>query len=83
MGVYFVACTLCMICLLHKGRSGADQCDQDTRPASIVKKDLEKIRIQIVESMKIRSYIMKTLPIASKKSPKSLLASTTMKIDYR
>ena len=44
MGVYFVACTLCVICLLHKGRSGADQCDQDTRLTSIVGKNKEKIR---------------------------------------
>ena len=42
MGVYFVACTLWVICLLHEGRSRADQCDQDTRLASIVGKNKEK-----------------------------------------
>ena len=47
-----------MIFLLHKGRSGADQCDQDTRPTSIVCKNKEKIRTQIVESIRIRSYML-------------------------
>ena len=56
MGVYFIVCTLCVICLLHEGRSGADQCDQDTRPTSIVGKNKEKIRTQIVKSVRIRSY---------------------------
>ena len=46
MGVYFVVCTHCVICLLHEGRSGADQCDQDTRPTSIVGKNKEKIWTQ-------------------------------------
>ena len=42
MGVYFVACMLCMICLLHEGRLGAGQCGQDIRPTSIVDKNKGK-----------------------------------------
>ena len=49
MGVYFAVCTCCVICLLHEGRSGADQCDQGTRPTSIVGKNKEKIRTRMVE----------------------------------
>ena len=71
-----------MICLLHEGRSGADQCGQDTRPTSIVGKKKEKIRIQIVKSVGIRSYALKTLPIVSTKPPESLLASTIMEVNY-
>ena len=71
-----------MICLLHEGRSGADQCDQDTRPTSIVGKNKEKIRKRIVESVRIRSYALKTSLIASTKPPESLPASTTIEINY-
>ena len=82
MGVYFVVCTYCVICLLHKGRSRADQCDQDTRPTSIVGKNKEKIWTQIVESVRIGNYPLKTSPIASTKPPELLPASTTMEINY-
>ena len=51
----FVVCTHCVICLLHEGRSGASQCDQDISLTSIVGSNKEKIRIQMVESVGIRS----------------------------
>ena len=82
MGVYFVVCTHCVICLLHKGRSGADQCDQDIRLASIVDKNKEKIWTRIVKSARIRSYALKTSPIAFTKPLESLPASTTIEINY-
>ena len=82
MGVYFVACTLCVICLVAQRSLRADQCDQDTRPTSIVGKNKKKIWTQIVESMGIRSYALKTSPIASTKPPESLPASMTMEINY-
>ena len=77
MGVYFVACTLCVICPLHEGRSEADQCDQDTRPTSIVGKNKGKIWKKTVESVRIRSYAFNISLIASTKPPESSLASTT------
>ena len=82
VGVYFVACTLCVICLLYKGRSGADQCDQDTRPTSRVGKNKGKTRTQIVKSVKIRSYALKTSPIASTKPPESSPTSATTESNY-
>ena len=83
VGVYFVVCTHCVICLLHEGRLGADQCDQDTRLASLVGKSKEKIQIRIVESMMIRSYALNILLIVSTKPPESSPASTTMQINHR
>ena len=73
-----------MICLLHEGRSGADQCDQTSviRPTSIVGKNKEKIGTRIVESVRIRSYALKTLPIASTKPQESSPASTSMETNY-
>ena len=82
MSIYFIICTHCVIFLLHEGRLGADQYDQNMGPTSIVGKNKEKIWTQIVESMRIRSYALKILPIASIKPPESLLASMTMEINY-
>ena len=82
VGVYFAACTLCVICLLHKGRSRADQCDQDTRLTSIVGKNKQKIWTQIVKSVGVRCYALNTLPIAFTKPPESLPASITIEISY-
>ena len=82
MGVYFVACPLCVICLLHKGRSGAGQCDQDTRLTSKVGNNKEKIRTQIVESVGIRSYILNTFSITSTMPTEASLASMAKKSRY-
>ena len=82
MGVYFVICTHYVLCLLHEGRSRADQCDQDTRLTSIVGKNKENIRTQIVKSMKVRSNALKTSPIASTKPLELSPASITTEINY-
>ena len=61
MGVYFVVCTHCVICLLHEARSGADQCDRDTRTTSIVGKNKEKILdTNSIKHVRIRSYLLNT-----------------------
>ena len=77
MGVHFVACTFCVICPLHESCSRADQCEQDKRPTYVVGKNGEKIWTQIVESMRIRIYTLKTSQIVSTKPPESSLASMT------
>ena len=82
MGVYFVICTHYVLCLLYEGRSRADQCDQDTRLTSIVGKNKENIRTQIVKSMGIRSCVLKKSPIASTKPPELLPVSIKMEVNY-
>ena len=71
-----------MICLLCKGRSGVGQCDQDIRLTSIVGNNKKKIRIKIVEGVEIRSYMLKTLLIASTMLSEAALASTTTEFSY-
>ena len=39
----FVICTHCVVSLLHEGRTGGGQCDQDTKTTSIVGKNKEII----------------------------------------
>ena len=78
----FFICIHYVICLLHKSRSEAGQCDQCTRLTSIVDISKEKIRTKIVESVGIRNCTLKILPMAFLTPSEAVPASMTMEFSY-
>ena len=73
-----------VICLLHEGRLGADQCSQDTRPTAIVRKHKEKnTEINSSKCKDSKLCNLETSPIASSMPSEAAPASTRMEFSYR
>ena len=62
--------------MLHKGRSGADQCTQNTILTAIVRKHKKKLRRLIVKGVKIVNYDLNTIPTALSMPLEAAPAST-------
>ena len=78
----FVICICCVICLLHKGRSRAGQCDQNIRLTVIVGSNKVKMEKKAIKSMRIVNYTLETSLIASLTPSEAEPASTTMEFSY-
>ena len=73
--LFFVKCSLCD-CMLHEGRSGADQCTQDTSLTAIVRKHKKNLQKLIVTGVRIVNCGLEISPTALLMPPEAAPATT-------